>query len=228
MDGRESRQETSNPLSQTPPYAMESTSDHFLDRISQAPQLWNALRWVAEAGFSGERLAIARELRPWAGDQRRFLDLGCGTGEFAREFPSARYVGVDPTTAYLRFAAAQRPGSYLASLGEALPFAAGSFDAALVCGVLHHLPDAIARAAMNELARVLSAEATVLVMEDIPPPDGTNPAGQLLHALDRGGHIRGDAEYADLFGRQFTISDQYTLRSGICDYAVYVLTRLPL
>ncbi|MFV9503842.1 MAG: class I SAM-dependent methyltransferase [Oscillochloridaceae bacterium umkhey_bin13] len=206
---------------------MTTTSETMLDRLSQAPQLWNMLRWLAEAGFTGERMAIARELRPWDGDQRRFLDLGCGTGEFASEFPAGRYVGVDPTTAYLRFAAHNRPGHYLASVGEALPFRNESFDAALVCGVLHHLPDAVAQAAMAELARVLRPEATVLVMEDIPPPAGDNPAGQLMHALDRGGHIRNDQDYADLFGSQFTITDQYTLRSGICDYAAYVLQRLP-
>lgn len=198
-----------------------------LDRMSAAPRLWNTLRWVAEAGFSGERLAIARELRPWAGDSRRFLDLGCGTGQFAPEFPGAQYVGVDPSTGYLRFAAGNRPGSYVASSGEALALATGSFDAALVCGVLHHLPDAVARAAMAELARVLRPGATVLVMEDIPPPDGQNPAGRLMHAIDRGGHIRDEAEYRAVFGPRLALERTYTLRSGICDYAVYVLERVP-
>lgn len=197
-----------------------------LDRLSAAPRLWNTLRWVVEAGFGGERLAIARELRPWAGDRRRFLDLGCGTGEFAGEFPGGQYVGVDPSTGYLRFAARNRPGSYLASAGEALALATGSFDAALVCGVLHHLPDDVARVAMAELARVLRPGATVLVMEDIPPPDGQNPAGQLMHAIDRGGHIRDEAAYREVFGPQLAVVRAYQIRSGICDYAVYVLERV--
>jgi SAM-dependent methyltransferase len=207
--------------------AATSPIEQTLDRLSAAPRLWNTLRWVVEAGFSGERLAIARELRPWAGDRRRFLDFGCGTGEFAGEFPGAQYVGIDPSIGYLRFAARNRPGSYLASSGEQLALAAGSFDAALVCGVLHHLPDEVARAAMAELARVLRPGATVLVMEDIPPPDGQNPAGQVMHALDRGGHIRGEAEYRAVFGPLLAVERSYSLRSGICDYAVYVLERLP-
>lgn len=204
---------------------MPTQTDRLLDGLSAAPRLWNALRWVVEAGFGGERLAIARELRPWAGDHRRFLDLGCGTGEFAGEFPPERYVGVDPSRGYLRFAVRNRPGSYVASSGEALALAAGSFDAALVCGVLHHLPDAVARAAMAELARVLRPGATVLVMEDIPPPSGENPAGHLMHAIDRGGHIRGEGEYRAVFGPQLAVVRAYRLRSGICDYAVYVLER---
>lgn len=206
---------------------MTILTDNLLDRLSAAPRLWNALRWAVEAGFQGERMAIARELRPWADDARRFLDLGCGTGEFAREFPPGRYVGVDPSTTYLRFAARHRPGSYLASLGQALPFADASFDAALVLGVLHHLPDSVAQGVMAELARVIRPGGTALVMEDIPPPGGGNPAGQLMHAIDRGGHIRSEAEYRAIFGETFAVEHSFQMRSGICDYAVYSLRRRP-
>lgn len=198
-----------------------------LDRLSANPRVWDALRWTVEAGFEGERLVIARELRPWHGDRRRFLDLGCGTGVFAAEFPPGRYVGVDIAPGYLRFAAHRRPGSYVASAGEALAFADASFDAALVLGVLHHLPDSTARAAMDELARVLRPGATALVMEDTPPPEGQNPAGHLMHALDRGEHIRSEAEYRAIFGPRFAVERAYPMRSGICDYAVFVLERTP-
>lgn len=206
---------------------MPPLTDNLLDRLSAAPRLWNTLRWIVEAGFQGERMAIARELRPWAGDARRFLDFGCGTGEFAGEFPPGRYVGIDPSSTYLRFAARNRPGSYLASMGEALPFADASFDAALVVGVLHHLPDTVARAAMGELARVLRPGGAALVMEDIPPPAGDNLPGQLMHAIDRGGHIRSEAEYRAIFGPGFAVERVSTMRSGICDYAVYLIRRLP-
>ncbi|RRR74524.1 MAG: class I SAM-dependent methyltransferase [Candidatus Viridilinea halotolerans] len=206
---------------------MLNLTDNLLDRVSAAPRLWNGLRWLVEAGYGGERLAIARELRPWAGDQRRFLDLGCGTGEFAPDFPPERYVGVDPAAGYVRFAGQHRPGSYLVSLGQQLPLRDASFDAALICGVLHHLDDGLAKSLMRELARVLHPAATVLVMEDIPPPAGTNPAGHLMHQLDRGGYIRTDADYLGLFGGWFQVNHHYHMRSGICDYAVYVLSRLP-
>ncbi len=198
-----------------------------LDRLSASPRLWDALRWTVEAGFQGERLAIARELRPWHSDQRRFLDLGCGTGVFATEFPTGRYVGVDIAPGYLRFAARHRPGAYVVSAGQALALADASFDAALVLGVLHHLPDTTARVAMDELARVLRPGAVVLVMEDTPPPAGQNLAGHLMHALDRGKHIRSEAEYRAIFGPHFAIERAYPMRSGICDYAVFVLERTP-
>lgn len=201
------------------------STDSVLDRISSSPRIWNTLRRIVEAGFAGERMAIARELRPWAGDQRRFLDFGCGTGEFAPEFPPERYVGIDLSTIYLRFAADNRPGAYLASSGAGLALAAGSFDAALVVGVLHHLPDQVAAAAMAELHRALRPGAVALVMEDIPPPDPWNLAGHLMHWLDRGGHIRTEDNYRAIFGAGFAIERSYQMRSGICDYAVYVLRR---
>ncbi|NCC31122.1 MAG: class I SAM-dependent methyltransferase [Chloroflexia bacterium] len=204
---------------------VSSPTERALDRLSSSPRLWNALRWLAEAGFAGERMAIARELRPWHGDTRRFLDLGCGTGEFAREFPPGHYVGVDPSFAYVQFAAHHRPGAYLTGLGEALPFAEASFDAGLVCGVLHHLPDATARAAMSEMARVLRPNAPLLVIEDVPPPGRSNPAGQMLHTLDRGGYIRTTEAYRAIFGPAFRVEQNYPMRTGICDYAVYLLRR---
>jgi SAM-dependent methyltransferase len=205
---------------------MSTSADHnLLDQLSAMPRIWNVLRWLVEAGFQGERLVIARELRPWAGDSRRFLDFGCGTGEFADAFPPERYVGIDLSTTYLRFAGSHRPGSYLATSGDGLALADASFDAALVLGVLHHLPDAVAAAAMAELHRALRPGATALVMEDIPPPDRRNLAGHLMHWLDRGGHIRSEADYRTIFGPDFAIERAYQMRSGICDYAVYVLTR---
>jgi SAM-dependent methyltransferase len=203
-----------------------SAIDSALDRVSQAPRLWNILRWIVEAGFVGERRVIARELAPWRDvGQRRFLDFGCGTGEFARDFPAAHYVGMDLSKTYLRFAAQARGGSYLAASGDALALADTSFDAALVLGVLHHLPDTIAAAAMAELQRVLRPGATALVIEDVPPPTLWNIPGHLMHAIDRGGHIRDDAAYRALFGPGFTVEKRFHMRSGICDYGVYVLRR---
>jgi ubiquinone/menaquinone biosynthesis C-methylase UbiE len=198
-----------------------------LDRVSTTPTLWNSLRRLVEAGFHGERLAIARELRPWSGDQRRILDLGCGTGEFAGEFAADGYVGIDLSLTYLRDAAVRHQRSFLAAGGDALPLRGESFDAALIVGVLHHLPDQLAAAAMAEVRRVLKPGASVLIMEDIPPPAGENPAGHLMHALDRGGFIRSEQQYRAVFGDGFQLVRSYPIRSGICDYAVYLLRRLP-
>jgi SAM-dependent methyltransferase len=199
---------------------------HMLDRVSENPQVWNILRRVVEDGFRGEKEVIARELAPFSDVGRReFLDFGCGTGEFAPCFPAAHYTGIDLSLPYLSYAGRTYAGRFVALSVAAMPFAPARFDAALVLGVLHHLPDDLARSAVSELHRVLRPGACVLVMEDIPPPDAWNIAGHAMHWLDRGGFIRSDADYRALFGAGFAVERMYTMRSGICDYGVYVLRR---
>ena len=195
----------------------------FLTFVSQVPWLWNGLRWIAEAGYRGHYQAIERVLDPRYGTSRRFLDLGCGTGQFAGSFPPKRYLGVDPTRPYIAFAAEHRPGRYAVMDGSALALAERTFDGCLVLGVFHHLSDEIVRRSMLELDQVLTPGATLLVIEDVPPPSPWNVPGRIMHWLDRGDHIRTDAEYRALFAPHFEVRESFGMRSGICDYGVYVL-----
>jgi SAM-dependent methyltransferase len=199
-----------------------------LDQLSRQPVLWNGLRWLAEAGYHGERAAIARELTPFRDvGRRRFLDFGCGTGAFAGCFPAAHYVGVDISTIYLSYARRAHAGAFAASSGDAIGLRDASFDAGVVVGVIHHFDDALAHATFAELRRVLKPTATLLLMEDIPPPDRWNLPGHALHWVDRGGHIRDQAAYRRLFAGCFTVARSYPIRSGICDYQAYVLHPAP-
>ncbi|HNP87287.1 MAG: class I SAM-dependent methyltransferase [Chloroflexi bacterium SZAS-1] len=198
-----------------------------LDRVSQNPQTWNILRRAVENGFRGEKEVIARELDPWRDvGAREFLDFGCGTGEFAPSFPPAHYTGVDLASYYVRYAGQHYPGRFAVASGDAIGLGSGRFDAALVLGVFHHMPDDLVRTTVTEIHRVLKANATLLVMEDTPPPDPWNVAGHLMHWLDRGGYIRTNDEYRALLEPYFSVRRNYLMRSGICDYEVYVLDRV--
>lgn len=201
--------------------------ERVLDDISRMPRLWNALRWIAEAGYGEHHVIITRELQPHEGGQRRFLDFGCGTGQFAADFPAQRYVGMDITRPYISFASRHRSGSFGVMDGAQLALEDASFDAALVLGVFHHLPDDIVRGAVSELHRVLKPGGRLLVIEDVPPPTVFNMPGHLMHLLDRGGYIRDDDHYRALWTPSFGVRHSYHARSGICDYGVYVLERAP-
>ena len=197
-----------------------------LDRLSESPRAWNILRRVVENGFRGEKAVIARELEPWRdAGAREFLDFGCGTGEFAPCFPPAHYTGVDVAPYYVQYAGKHYAGQFAVTSGAAIGLASQRFDATLVLGVFHHMPDALVRRSVAELHRVLKPGATMLVMEDTPPPDPWNVAGHLMHWLDRGGYIRTDEEYRALLAPHFAVCRNYPMRSGICDYEVYVLER---
>lgn len=197
-----------------------------LDRLSQMPRLWMALRSIVEDGFRGEKAAIARELQPWREvGQRQFLDFGCGTGGFAECFPPNTYTGFDLASHYIRYAGRNNAGRYAIMAGQALGFSSERFDASLVLGVFHHLPDDISRAAAAELHRVLKPGATLLVMEDVDP-SWWNLPGHMMHMIDRGKFIRSDSDYRGLFHPYFELRRSYPMRSGICDYGVYVLERV--
>ncbi len=198
-----------------------------LDRISENPQAWNILRRIVENNFRGEKEVIARELDPWREvGRRRFLDFGCGTGEFALCFPPSCYTGVDIAQHYVRFAGRAYAGHFAVMGGATMALESQSFDAALVLGVFHHMDNDLVYASAAELHRVLRPGATLLVMEDIPPPTLWNVAGHAMHWLDRGGYIRSDIEYRALLAPFFGVQRTYHMRSGICDYMVYVLERL--
>ena len=198
-----------------------------LDRLSENPQAWNILRRVVENGFRGEKDVIARELAPWRDAGRVNFSISAVAPASSRPcFPPEHYTGVDLARA---LPALRRPNTTPAAspspAARRSAWRAQRFDAALVLGVFHHMPDALVRATVAELHRVMKPGATLLVMEDIPPPDAWNVAGRVMHWLDRGGYIRTNAEYRALLEPQFAVRRNYTMRSGICDYEVYVLER---
>jgi ubiquinone/menaquinone biosynthesis C-methylase UbiE len=118
--------------------------------------------WSSGFGYEGYvgrwSRAVAREFLDWlavpAGS--RWLDVGCGTGALTgtvldRCTPSA-VVGVDPSTAFLRYAAAEEPeATFLAGSADALPVAAAAFDAVVSGLALNFVPDR--KAAIGELRR---------------------------------------------------------------------------
>lgn len=197
-----------------------------LTRIAQQPALWATLRRIVENNYVGERATIAEDLMPWRDvGTRRFLDFGCGTGEFAASFPRSHYLGVDISRDYTRYAARISSHSFGVMNGQALGLQDQVFDAVLVVGVVHHLHDALARETFCELHRVLRPGGEMLVLEDIPTRSWWNVPGRLMHWLDRGDAIRHDQDYQRLFSPYFTIRRSWTIRSGICDYGVYRLLR---
>ncbi len=100
----------------------------------------------------------------------RVLDVGCGEGQVARlalEHDAERAVGVDPTWAQVVVAKERSGGAAYARAGAAgLPFAAGSFDAAVACLVFEHITDV--DAAIGEVARVLRPGGRFLFLLNHP------------------------------------------------------------
>jgi SAM-dependent methyltransferase len=129
----------------------------------------------------------------------RVLDVGCGEGQVARRVSAhgAGFVaGVDPTAAQLAVARERGGGPcYTRALAEALPWANGSFDAAVVCLVLEHVDPF--EPAIAEIARVLVPGGRFVVLLNHPLLQTPDSGFVIDHEMDEqywrlGAYLRDD------------------------------------
>lgn len=128
-----------------------------------------------------QHFAVLREGFDPAG--KRFLDIGCGGGDFLRQLlaAGADAVGLEVFQAPLdRAMAAGIPAARLGLFdGQSLPFADGAFDAAAFVFSFHHVPGDGQAAMLAEVARVLRPGGALFVFE--PRPFG--PTTEILRPI---------------------------------------------
>ncbi|MEU7823236.1 methyltransferase domain-containing protein [Catellatospora sp. NPDC049133] len=121
---------------------------------------FEASRHLIDAELVAWREAISRHLDPRPG--MRVLDLGSGTGMWARAFTAwydgVEVIAVEPSEA-MRARSVHRP--VVPGDAEGVPLDDASVDAAWLSTVIHHVPD-LTNAA-RELRRVLRPGAPVLI-----------------------------------------------------------------
>ncbi|HLZ31115.1 MAG TPA: class I SAM-dependent methyltransferase [Chloroflexota bacterium] len=150
----------------------------------------------ANVFFVGRRRATFQALIAAASVQpgQRVLDVGCGTGYFARLLaravgPEGLVVGVDASPEMIGFArrTAGRAANCQFQVGtaEALSFPAEHFDVVVSSLFLHHLPADLQVTALREMRRVLRPDGTLLVADAQIPRAGR---WHLLAAIT--GHLR--------------------------------------
>jgi SAM-dependent methyltransferase len=142
--------------------------------------------------FSDENLAFWVPLLVDLGRIRadcRVLDVGCGTGGFARgiaETTSSGVTGVDSSARFVAFAREQPAPSrgavrWVVGEAEALPFEDESFERVLLSFVLHQL--ARPEAAVAESFRVLARGGVALVRTVAPEDAGERVPERYLPSM---------------------------------------------
>ena len=103
------------------------------------------------------------------------LDLGAGSGHIAeaiiKDAPTRSCVMLDPVSSLSPHVARRiAPFSWFAMKGDGarLPFPTSTFDAAWSAFMLHHVPFDGQQLIIREIARVLRADATFVLLEDTP------------------------------------------------------------
>ena len=128
------------------------------------------------------------------------LDIGCSTGVCGQEIfdtENSDYIGIDVTIKYIEYACqAHKHGKYMVMDGRNLDFPDDSFDLVSFIGVLHHMDDAVAKACLEEVHRVIKPTGHLIVAEPVFTANAL--ASNVLLSLDRGDFIRESAEYISL------------------------------
>lgn len=159
----------------TRPRGYEAFVQVFL--LGQRARIWDRLVELSGAG---------------AGD--RVLDVGCGTGYFARRIapviePGGSVIGIDPSQPMLDYAARHAPRNctFHAAGAEGLPFDDASFDLVVSSLAFHHFPVDGRAEAVREMFRVLRPGGRVFIADFRPPSGVLNRivSGLTAHAMTR-------------------------------------------
>lgn len=194
-----------------------------LYRILEYPKVYRCIQGLLAPGQESDIAQLLRSLPP-AFAAGRILDVGCGPSSWLN-LVGIRPVGLDVNVDYLR---KFMSGNQFAVAGSAsvLPFCDGSFDCATSFGVLHHLPDAAAAAAVRDMVRVVRPGGYVFIFDAVYPRSAfLQPVPYALRRLDRGRHVRTESQLRDLVG-SFLPSSTDVRRTSFSLYGLEALVFL--
>ncbi len=138
-------------------------------------QYWDAVAYRKRFGHP----LLTGELEKRIGLEGRILDYGCGYGRSIWQLHEAGFAhlfGIDSSSGMLGRARTENPfARYVRNSGGEIPFAGGSFDAALLLAVLTCMPDPGAQARLfAELLRVLKDGGLLYVSDLLINSDARN------------------------------------------------------
>ena len=193
-----------------------------VNKLFSNPTVFNIVRRILENNFQGEKRAIRRELGKNHG---LILDIPCGTGEFSVMFNKDQYIGVDLSDDYIKSAKKNYKRKFMVMNSKNLKFKNKYFNSVLIIGFFHHLNRDDIHSTLREVKRVLKDDGKVLLIEDAPTKSKWNIIGKLVQKFDLGANIRKSKEYFGILSEYFKVERGYPIRSGVCDYSVFVMKK---
>lgn len=163
-------------------------------KILEIPSVYRLSQSIFAPGM--ERIVTERLARMFATIPRpeRILDVGCGPSSWLWKL-GMKPIGLDLCHAYVAKFRTNGSRAVTASCAS-MPFPADFFDVVFSYGLLHHLPEQLARETVCEILRVTRPNGHVILFDPVVPRTAAKrPFGWALCKLDRGRFIRSQGEY---------------------------------
>jgi 2-polyprenyl-3-methyl-5-hydroxy-6-metoxy-1,4-benzoquinol methylase len=143
-------------------------------------------------------LYINDYVRPQPG--QRILDIGCGPGDVLEYMPACEYVGIDHNPKYIEAAQARfgNKGKFKCQdVSDVIVSEPHSYDIVMANGLLHHLDDREAAHLLSMANSTLKPGGYLVTFDGCFTPR-QSLVKQFLLRMDRGKHVRWEAEYLRL------------------------------
>jgi SAM-dependent methyltransferase len=165
-------------------------------QVLEIPAVYRLAQTVLAPGMGGIVTGRISEALSKLQKPVKVLDVGCGPSSWLWQL-GIKPIGLDFCHAYTRKFRAAGNHSITAS-AAALPFLAEAFDLVFSYGLIHHLPDELARQTIAEIVRTTRQGGTAILFDPVlPRMPLVRPQAWALCKLDRGRFIRAQRDYEE-------------------------------
>ena len=179
------------------PSKRKSVLRKLIDALLAIPWCYRASQAILAPGADRMLTAALRERKQQLPEPDLLLDVGCGPASWLWKI-GWQPLGLDLSHKYTKAFRQYGQNAVTASACE-LPLADGVFASVWCIGLLHHLPDDLARQAVREMLRVCRPGGYVIVHDAVLPENlWFRPIAALIRRLDRGRNMRNQEQLATL------------------------------
>ena len=153
------------------------------------------------------------------------LDIGCGPGTDAQRFAGIRrYVGIDLSESYIKYAQAHFPGKFVVGDVTSDSLAGlGRFDVLLLNSLMHHIDDQAVGHLLSSLPRLLNHGGEIHIIDLVLPESGLE---RRMALADRGAFPRPLAMWEALTSKWLTVQEMRPFSVGLGPISLWEMVHI--